>query len=90
MNFTDDVARGCHAHMWPSKRMKSAEVKINVQQTFILESNPKRQIATILIKYLLTLSLVFLRKLNYWIILMMLANSNMVVCLCEDLYAVVY
>lgn len=75
--------------MWSSKGIKSAEVKINAQQAFSLESNPKRLLAIILIKYLLTLSLVFLRKLNYWIILMMLTNSNMVVCV-KILSAVVY
>lgn len=57
-------------HTWPSKWMKSAEVKINAQQAFHLESNPKRQIAVILITHLLALSLVFLRNkiklLNYF------------------------
>lgn len=85
VNFTDDVAWGYHAHMWPSKWMTTAEVKINAQQAFRLESNPKRQIAIILIKYLLALSLVIWEiKLNHWIILMMLATTNMVVCLCEN------
>lgn len=42
MKFTDTVTWGCHAHMWPSKGMKTAEVKSECWASILARKQSKK------------------------------------------------